>query len=85
MPPDDKRERVAKIQGLAVLASVFIGMAMMATIAYVKGRGWEGDFGVYTTKTPRLLFLLQFSLGSLLTSVDDFVPRAAMATESARF
>ena len=33
MTPDDKRERVAKIQGLAVLASVFIGLAMMAIIA----------------------------------------------------
>ena len=34
MTRDDKRERVAKIQGLAVLASVFIGLAMMAIIAY---------------------------------------------------
>ena len=34
MTPDDKRERVAKIQGLAVLASVFIGLAMMTIIAY---------------------------------------------------
>ena len=35
MTPDDKRGRVAKIQGLAVLASVFIGLAMMTIIAYM--------------------------------------------------
>ena len=40
MTPDDKRERVAKIQGLAVLASVFIWLAMMALIAYVSLTVW---------------------------------------------
>ena len=40
MTPDDKRERVAKIQGLAVLASVFIGLAMMALIAYMSLTVW---------------------------------------------
>ena len=40
MTRDDKRERVAKIQGLAVLASVFIGLAMMALIAYTGLSVW---------------------------------------------
>ena len=40
MTSDDKRERVAKMQGLAVLASVFIGLAMMALIAYMSLTVW---------------------------------------------
>ena len=48
MTPDDKRERVAKIQGLAVLASVFIGLAMMALIAYMSLTVWFCRFHVWS-------------------------------------